>query len=184
MLLLLRPIPQYLETANGGEHSARKSTLYSQSISCDGNSRRPHLHRSRSASATAMGVHLETANGGEHSARKSTLIHGPCAQLLGKEFVALLSPAKVCGCELSVPNQHFRNAGPQPTFLKCSTGYHPGYYPALQADQIVEWAAKVPRVRTLRSIASCGVRGSDATRRLAKVKAVPSHNSCRHFFLE
>jgi hypothetical protein len=138
VLLLLRPVPQYLETANGGEHAPRKSTLYSQSISCDGDRRRPNLHRSRSASATVMGVHLEAANGGEHSARKSTLIHGPCAQLLGKEFVALLSPANVCGCELSVPNQHFRNAGPQPTFLKCSTGYRPGYYPALQADQIVE----------------------------------------------
>ena len=110
VLLLLRPIPQYLEAANGDEHSARESTLYLQAITCDGHSRRPHLHRSRSASAIAMGVHLEAANGDEHSARESTLILGRCAQLLGKEFVALLSPAKVCGCELSVPNQYFCNS--------------------------------------------------------------------------
>ena len=109
-LSLLRPIPQYLKAANGDEHSARESTLYLQAISCDGHSRRPHLHRSRSASAIAMGVHLEAANGDEHSARESALIHGCCAPLLGQEFVAPLSATKVCGCELSVPNQHFRNA--------------------------------------------------------------------------
>ena len=107
-------------------------------------------------SATVMGVHLETANGGEHAPRKSTLIHGACAQLLGKEFVALLSPANVCGCELSVPNQHFRNAGPQPTFLKCSTGYRPGYYPALQADQIVEPLAVFELHVAGDSVTTCG----------------------------
>ena len=80
-----------------------------------------------------------TANGGEHALRKSISDCVARAPLLGKEFVALLfAPANVCGPELSVPSQHFRNAGHQPSFLKCSTGYRPGYYPALQADQIVE----------------------------------------------
>ena len=80
-----------------------------------------------------------TANGGEHALRKSTLIRVACAPAFRERVCgSAFAPANVCGCELSVPNQHFRNAGHQPSFLKCSTGYRPGYYPALQADQIVE----------------------------------------------
>ena len=40
------------------------------------------------------------------------------------------------------------------------------------------------RVRTPRDISRCGVQGPDVTRRLVKVKTVPGHNLCRHFFSE
>ena len=76
MLLLLGRCPQYLEAANGDEHSARESYLYLQAITCDGHSRRPHLHRTAIGICNSRpgGVHLEAANGDEHSARESYLI--------------------------------------------------------------------------------------------------------------
>ena len=40
-LSLVRPIPEYLEAANTDEHSACESTLYLQTIACDGFSLRP-----------------------------------------------------------------------------------------------------------------------------------------------
>ena len=74
MLLLLQPIPQYLEAANGDEHSARESYLYLQAITCDGHSRCPHLHRTAIGICNSRGVHLKAANGDEHSARETYLI--------------------------------------------------------------------------------------------------------------